>query len=228
MSTRLKQVLLGAGGVLLASVFVFLGLWQMEVFRSQGQQSVEELANQPTVALEQHLDAGRAGGELYGRTVSVSGTWLDDQVLVGEGYPARLVQAFRTEGGRTIAIARGTVTAGQKAADAPAGLQELTGILLPTQAAQAAGSGLPSGSLGSVQLDVLAQQWPAPLLDAYLTLRADSPAAQGLGEAPVIVPDQRGNVRNEGYALQWWAFAVFGLVLTWVGVKRLGRTDRTE
>ena len=41
MSTGLKQLLLGLGGVLVACVFVFLGLWQMQVFRSQGQQSVD-------------------------------------------------------------------------------------------------------------------------------------------------------------------------------------------
>ncbi|HIW28810.1 MAG TPA: SURF1 family protein [Candidatus Luteococcus avicola] len=226
MSTGLKQLLLGLGGVLVACVFVFLGLWQMQVFRSQGQQSVDELASQPLVGLEQELASGTAAGELYGRTVGVSGEWLDDQVLVGEGYPARVVQAFRTEGGRTIAVARGTVTAGQKAADAPAGIQEVTGVLLPTQSSAPVGADLPAGSLGAVQLDVLAQEWPAPLFDAYLTQPAPASAAQGLGESPVIVPDQRGNVRNEGYALQWWSFALFGLVLTWVGVRRIGAGEK--
>lgn len=223
MSTRLKQFLLALGGGLIACVFIFLGLWQMQVFRSQGQSTVDQLANQPVVALEPELSAGRTGNEFYGRRVQLSGEYLPDQVLVGEAYPARVLQAFRTESGRTIAVARGTVGAGQKASDAPAGIQQVTGILLPSQDALPAGADLPEGSLGAVRLDVLAQRWPAPLYDAYVTLGAADAKAQGLGEPPIIVPDQRGNVRNEGYALQWWAFAIFGLVLTWVGVKRLGQ-----
>jgi surfeit locus 1 family protein len=47
-----------------------------------------------------------------------------------------------------------------------------------------------------------------------VTLDASEAKAQGLSAASVVLPTLDGKVRNAGYALQWWAFAAFTLVMS--------------
>lgn len=227
MTTRLKQLLVALGGGTIVLAFVLLGLWQMEVFRSQGENSAEAIAAQPVLQLEDSLTNGRVGGN-FGRTVEVSGNYLDEpQRLAGEQWPLRVVTPLKTDKGLVVAVVRGTVEQGQQVPAAPTGRQSVRGVVLPTEGPGAlVGPGAPKGAMTGVRLDVLAQDWPAPLLDGYVTMSADASKAQGLGEAPLMIPDQRGNVRNEGYALQWWAFGAFGAVMTWIAVRRIGAGQR--
>ena len=65
----------------------------------------------------------------------------------------------------------------------------------------------PSGQIASVRLPALAQQWPGPLIDGFVTLsRADS-ASQGLAPAELQLPESGGRIRNGAYVGQWWLFA---------------------
>lgn len=227
MTTRLKQLLVALGGGVICLLFVFLGLWQMQVFRTQGENSAEAIAARPVVPLEDNLTSGRVGG-MYGRTVSVTGTYLpEQQFLVGARRPLRVVTAMRTSSGRTIGVVRGTVPDTVDAPPAPpSGVQAVTGVVLPTEGVGSVDAGVPAGTLSGVRLDVLTQHWPAPTLDGYVTLGESASVAQGLGKAPLMIPDQRGNVRNEGYALQWWTFAGFGAVMTWIAVRRIGAGEK--
>jgi cytochrome oxidase assembly protein ShyY1 len=65
-----------------------------------------------------------------------------------------------------------------------------------------------------VRLQALAQVWPQPVVSGYVTLDASEAKAQGLGAAPVVLPTLDGEFRNAGYALQWWAFAAFAVVMS--------------
>ena len=94
----------------------------------------------------------------------------------------------------------------------PNGELTQTGVFLPTEA-QAA-SPVPSGTYGSVRLQALAHVWPQPMVSGYLTLDESEAKAQGLRAAPVVLPALDGKIRNAGYALQWWAFAAFALVMS--------------
>ncbi len=229
MSLRLQQMLVALVGAALCIFMVFLGLWQMQVFESQKSDTTAVRAAAPAVDLETNLYQGKVG-DLYGRRVIVRGTWLDSpDELVGTKYPLRVVSPFRTVNGRTLAVVRGTVTEGQKASDAPVGVQEISGIILPSEEDVPASvkNPLPTTVRPALQLQELVQVWPAPMLDGYITLTVDQSARQGLGEATVKVPDtQGGRVRNQGYAMQWWAFAAFGAVATVVGVRSMGRPQK--
>lgn len=231
MNVRLRQAAVAVLGAVLCGVMVLLGLWQMQVFESQRSDSTAARAAGAPVDLESNLYQGRVG-DLYGRRVTASGSYVAgaDQ-LVGTAYPLRVVSAFRTTGGRTLAVVRGTVAEGQSVPAAPTGRRTVGGIILPSESetARPSPAHLPAGTRPTLQLQELVQSWAPPLLDGYVTLPAADSAAQGLGEAVAKVPDtEGGRVRNQGYALQWWAFAAFGAAATVVGVRQIGRSARFE
>lgn len=231
MTTRLKQLLVALLGGVLCLVMVFLGLWQMQVFESQKSDTTAQRASAPARDLEQNLVDGRVG-DLYGRRVEASGSYLPAaQHLVGTNYPLRVVSAFRTTGGRTLAVVRGTVAQGQSVPRPPAGVQRVSGVILPSEQTSPGQSaaGLPAGTFPTLRLEQLVQDWPSPMLDGYVTLAGEQSTAQGLGIATVVIPDtEGGRVRNQGYALQWWAFAAFGALVTAAGVRAVGRSARPE
>ena len=88
---------------------------------------------------------------------------------------------------------------------------------------------MPSEETGSggggdkVVLPVLAQQWPGPLVGGFVTLSAPAAAAQRLEPAPVALPEAPGRLRNGAYAIQWWLFAGFTLVMTTRIIRDVGR-----
>ena len=67
--------------------------------------------------------------------------------------------------------------------------------------------------LTPVRVPELAQTWPGPLVDGFVTLSADDAARQGLEPAPLALPEGRGRLRNGAYAMQWWLFAGFAVVM---------------
>ncbi|MEL4504837.1 SURF1 family protein [Luteococcus sp. H138] len=226
MTTKIKQLVIALLGGALCLFMVFLGLWQMEVFQSQADGSAAQRAQAPAVDLESNLVAGKVG-DLYGRQVNVTGSYLPGkQVLVGTDHPLQVVSAFRTSKGHTLTVVRGTVPQGSRAPAAPTGQQSITGVILPSQSRGTvpAPSDAPSGTLTSVRLEQLAQTWPEPMLDGFVTQKGELATAQGLGVAEPAIPDVGGGkTRNRGYALQWWAFAAFGAVATAAGVRSVGR-----
>ena len=223
MTVRLKQLLVAVLGYGLALVFVFLGLWQMQVFESQKSDTTAQRAAEPARDLESNLTEGKVG-DLYGRRVRASGTYLpEQQYLVGTEQPLRVLTALRTDAGRTLAVVRGTVN-GTTIPAPPAGRQTVEGIILPSQSSVTGppADGVPANALGSVRMEQLVQLWPSPMLDGFVTLSAELSQQQGLGATEAPVPDvEGGRVRNQGYALQWWAFAGFGAILVTIAIRNL-------
>ena len=202
--------LIVAVGVVAALIMGWLGLWQAQVFVDQGKSAAASMSGGPPMVLDASV-TGDNVGYLWGHTVSVSGHYLPgQQVLVVDADGAgRVVTAFLLADGRVVAIARG-VGSGREVP--PSGELTQSGVFLPTEA-QAA-SAVPSGAYGSVRLQALAQVWPQPLVSGYVTLDESEAKAQGLSAAPVVLPALDGKIRNAGYALQWWAFAAFALVMS--------------
>ena len=202
--------LIVAVGVVAALIMGWLGLWQAQVFADQGKSAAAAITGEPVRVLDASV-TGDNVGYLWGHTVSVAGRYLPDQqvLVVGADGTGRVVTAFQLPDGRIVAIARGVGTGSDMP---PNGELTQTGVFLPTEA-QAA-SPVPSGTYGSVRLQALAQVWPQPMVSGYLTLDESEAKAQGLHAAPVVLPTLDGKIRNAGYALQWWAFAAFTLVMS--------------
>jgi cytochrome oxidase assembly protein ShyY1 len=203
--------LIVAVGVVAALVMGWLGLWQAQVFVDQGKSAAASMSGGPPMVLDASV-TGDNVGYLWGHTVSVGGHYVPSQqvAVVDKDGSRRVVTAFQLADGRVVAIARGVGTGSEVP---PGGDLTQTGVFLPTEA-QAAEGAVPSGAYGSVRLQALAQVWPQPLVSGYLTLDESEAKAQGLSAAPVVLPTLDGKVRNAGYALQWWAFAVFALVMS--------------
>jgi cytochrome oxidase assembly protein ShyY1 len=202
--------LIVAVGVVAALIMGWLGLWQAQVFVDQGKSAAAAITGEPVAALDASV-TGDDVNRLWGRTVSVTGHYVPaQQVLVfGTDGTGRVVTAFQLADGRVVAIARG-IGSGHEVP--PSGDLTQTGVFLPTEAA--ADHTVPSGTYGSVRLQALAQVWPQPVVSGYVTLDASEAKAQGLSAVAVVLPTLDGQFRNAGYALQWWAFAAFALVMS--------------
>lgn len=202
--------LIVAVGVVAALIMGWLGLWQAQVFADQGKSAAAAITGQPVAALDASVTGDGVNG-LWGRTVSVTGHYVATQqvLVVSKDGTGRVLTGFQLADGRVVAIARG-VGSGREVP--PSGDLTQTGVFLPTEAA--ADWPVPSGAYGSVRLQALAQVWPQPVVSGYVTLDASEAQSQGLSVAAVVLPTLDGQFRNAGYALQWWAFAIFALVMS--------------
>ena len=57
---------------------------------------------------------------------------------------------------------------------------------------------------------------------------AESARSQQLAAAEVALPDARGRLRNAAYALQWWCFAAFTVVMAVRIARDIGRPATTD
>lgn len=224
MNTLVKQWAVGLLGAAICVAMLALGLWQMRVFESKEHDSAAATAALPPVPLSSLVGPDQGYGGAYGHAVSVEGRFLPDQQLrvVDAAGTVRVLTALLLDDGRVLAVVRGTVPAGNGALpEPPSGRVSVSGVLLPTE--EAADTPSAPGTLGSVRLPSLAQDWPQQLLPGFLTLSAADAASQGLGAAAVVLPTGEGSFTNIGYALQWWVFAAFGAFMTIRFVRALGR-----
>ncbi|CAA9336168.1 MAG: Cytochrome oxidase biogenesis protein Surf1, facilitates heme A insertion [uncultured Friedmanniella sp.] len=225
---RLRQALIVLTGLVVAAVMVVLGLWQLDVYHSQGRAVAEQRASAPPSEIGSVARAGQPVPDGYGRTVIFRGRYLGGpQALVpAEDQPGRyrVVTPLRLDNGDVLPVVRGTATTAA-APPPPSGEQAGAGLLLPSE--EAPTGDLPPGQISSVRLPTLAQTWPSPLVSGFVTLSPEDSAAQGLETAPVVLPEGSGRLRNGAYALQWWVFAAFavGLSLRMARDQELGDVE---
>ena len=221
--------------VVLCALFGWLGSWQLAVARDNGaQKAAAEARERPVVTVQDLLPPQQSfPPEADGRVVSASGTYDPErQVLV----PDRLqdgvsgwwvVTALRTPQGSLLPVVRGWVPSAQDpraAVDAvPTDQVALTGVLQPDDAAPVEPSQLPLGQLAQVDAAVLVNLWGGPIHNGYVLLSSQETTTSAV--QPVPVPAASGNAgrvdwRNVAYAVQWWVFGGFALVLWWKMVRQ--------
>ena len=226
MPTVAKQALIVGVGLITALVMAVLGLWQMQVFVDKGDRTVAARASQAPVALVENVRPDGSTTDIYGKRVTVTGTYVPDQQLLipAEDSSVRVLSALEIADGRVVPVVRGLARSASEVAAPPTGERTETGLFLPGEGDVDATVG--AGQLGSVRMPLLAQRWPQPLTPGFLTLEADGAAAFGLAQAPVDLPHGEGSFQNGGYALQWWIFAAFGLGMSIKLAQSLGRRER--
>lgn len=208
---RLHQALVVLLGLAAAAGMAVLGVWQLDVFRTQGLAAAQARAAAPPVALLEVAPAGSVVRDGYGKSVAFRGTYLaSTQLLLPvDGQPGRMrvLTALRLADGSVVPVVRG-VAAEDGVPAPPAEPVDQVGVLLPSdQAADTQDAGPPR----TVRVPALAQRWPGPLIAGYVTLAAEDAQAQGLEPTSVPLPEGRGRLRNGAYALQWWVFAAFAV-----------------
>ncbi|GAB3709208.1 SURF1 family protein [Mariniluteicoccus flavus] len=210
---RRTQALIWTLGLVVAGVMIFLGLWQMSVFRTQGRDALTQRMNLPPVPVASVAGTGGIPHDAYGRPVSASGTYRGPDLLVPSATDprrCRVVSPLVLGDGTVLPVVRGvSPTCSTPAASGPA--TEI-GVFLPSEAEPA--RELPPGQLGSVRLPRLAQTWDGAMLPGFVSLDAEHARAHGLEPAEIILPDGAGNARSSGYALQWWIFAAAAVAAT--------------
>ncbi len=231
---RLQQIGVLALGFVLAGAMVALGWWQVQVYQTQGLQASQQRAAEPAVPLDSVAVVGTAVRDGYGRTVAATGSYRPDQQLLvplpGTTGAYRILSALELPDGSVLPVVRGVVRGDLAAIQPPAvpRTAELgqTGVLFPSE--EAPTELLPAGQLGSVRVPALAQLWPQRLIEGYLVLSPADAEAQGLEPAPLMLPEGQGRLRNGAYAIQWWIFAAFAVVMAAKIAKDLGEPDDIE
>lgn len=230
MKPRAKRWSFITAGVVVTAIMLMLGLWQMSVFEGQGRMSAEQYAAQPPVPLKDQLK-GSDSTSAWGRPVSVTGEYLPDlQFYWGTTYPVKIVTGFKTSEGQTIAIVRGLLNYKETAPAPPTGVITQTGVILPGDEKtrnDIPAQDLPKNTVSSLRLPVLAQSWPAPLINGYVSLGAADASAQGLKHSPPNLAGGQGRSRNAGYALQWWVFAAAAMGFSIVLARNVKDEPRT-
>ncbi|MFZ1372818.1 MAG: SURF1 family protein, partial [Nostocoides sp.] len=210
---------------LIAIAFVQLGRWQLGVAHDRARAAAIEAAGKEpavevTTLLVPHAQFPPAAS---GRMVTARGTYVAGQVLVTSrllsgvtGYwvitPLRL-----RDSGAIFPVLRGW-SQEPILPDPPAGEVVVTASLAPGES-PTEGS-YPADQLGSVDLSILVNRWPGDLYNAFGFAQREQRGATAMDPAPLTHvppprPDTGLNGRNAAYALQWWVFAAFALVM-WV------------
>lgn len=216
-------LLLGA-----AAVCVRLGVWQLDRAEIRGdlddERRAAETLEAPPEPLAQVLRPGDAfAGEDVGRKVVASGRFGDDAVLVpGRAHDGAtgylVVSPLEVDGADAgIAVVRGwapDAEAAAAAAPVPAGAVEVTGYLAAGEAAGAVE--LPSEAgmdvVEGVSPAQLVNRWGGRTHAGYLVLA--SPEQPGLEPLdPPTLGEGGLNVQNLAYAVQWWIFGGFAVLL---------------
>lgn len=228
--TKLLQIGVLALGFVVAGAMVTLGWWQVQVYQLQGAEASQRRAAEPAVPLQDVAVAGASVREGYGRSVTATGRYLPDQQLLVPLPDAtgayRVLSALELPDGSVVAVVRGVVRGDLVAVQpppVPTGILRQSGVLLPSE--DAPPDLVPAGQLGSVRVPALAQLWPQRLVEGYVVLSAVDSDAQGLEPAPLVLPEGEGRLRNGAYAIQWWIFAAFAVVLAAKIAKDLGDRD---
>lgn len=225
LATR-KWIAFGALMVLLSTVMVFLGLWQLSRYhqRSATNARITAAGRASPVPLDQVLTPGQPIPPAAAWTrVSIHGRYdrehemLARERTVDSGVGFEVITPLVLDNGAAILVDRGWLAPAGDSVLAPShipaasdGEVTVTGrIHLPESRADA-----PQRLGGAVEVRRisparLAQEVPYRLYDAYVLLDAGAPGADG-ALTPIPV-DYQNALMNAGYVVQWWAFALITL-----------------
>ncbi len=213
-------------GVVAAVVMSMLGLWQAQRSSQVGDGAIAARASEAPVPLLEWIHPDGTVADIYGKPVTVTGTYLPaEQLLVrSEDGTVRVLTALQVSDGRVVPVVRGTLSASATPPPPPSGPRTETGLFLPGEADDARPVG--AGELASVRTPLIAQHWPQQVTPGFVTLDAAGASAQGLGAAAVTLPHGDKSLQNGSYAIQWWIFAAFALLMSWRLAHGFAERDR--
>lgn len=229
MRTLLRQpkwVIAGVFVVLVAAVFVRLGLWQLE--RLQERRTNNEIGQMRLSADPEPLDslltvAGDDLDRLEYRAATASGVWdveeealIRSQVELGNaGF--HVITPLLAEDGSAVLVNRGWVpltmdTTPVAGASPPSREDSVEGWVHLTQLRPPLGAEEPGGDIdvfNRVDIARIASQMPYPLAPVYLVAMGERGDQLPI---PVDPPDFSDEGPHLSYAIQWFSFAVIALV----------------
>jgi surfeit locus 1 family protein len=215
--------------------FVLLGRWQWSVATAGSDRSASVDAGKLTaprpldevVALEEYVPL-----EAIGSRVSVTGRLMTEDLVLVRSRDATgevsdpdacwRVMPLVLESGAAVPVVVGAGSCSLSSDDVPTlgsrpdircdGSCTITGVLQPSDPPRALEQPAGPQFLPAVTTDVLVRRWPYQLHDGYVVVDGIRP----LRAAPPAVGI---DLQNAAYALQWWFFACFALVVWWRAVR---------
>lgn len=201
--------------------FVTLGLWQLSVAQND---AYEKLQAERDALVEKPLDQVITPHQPFpedgaGHPVVVTGEYdasrqflVPERLLAGEmGYWV-VTPLVVADGTAVLPVLRGFITDPARADLPPAEPVTVRGELAPGESPYFGEEALPEGQHGTIDLSLLANEWPEALYNGFIFSTAEEPQVSA-GVLDHVPPPQltAGDVdwRNLGYALQWWVFAAF-------------------
>jgi surfeit locus 1 family protein len=219
--------------VLLAGLFVGLGLWQLDRLQQRQAENAVGLARSTAdpIDLEEMLRTSQDDlDSLEYRAVVVTGEYDPDeeilirsQIALGQaGF--HVITPLVTGEGQAVLVNRGWVPLGMDeppvgASPAP-GAQEVTGFVRLSATRPPLGAEEPEGHLGvmnRVDIERVGEQVPYSLAPVYVVAVGETEEQLPI---PVDPPDFTDQGPHLAYAIQWFAFAVIGLVGFWSLLRR--------
>lgn len=224
-----------------AGVCARLGVWQLDRAHARGQVAEqhaleEQAAGGPVDLGDVIAPQATFPGSLVGKQVAVTGEFEQDAQLFVEGRALDgevgylVLSALRVtddgtggsswadlSGPPVLPVVRGWVAAPDAGAyPPPPGEVRVTGYL---QGSEALGdTAFADEVTDSISSGALVNRWGGPIYSGYLVLAASDPAADpaiALLPRPTIEGGTGLDLQNVFYAIQWWIFGLFTILL-WV------------
>ena len=247
-SATLKQprwILAIIVGVLLAAVFVRLGIWQLdrlEERRARNALTQERITAEPAAFDSLIATHGLDPEELNLRLAVVSGVYRPDLEFisvgrtVGDATGTLVATPLELDDGTLLVVVRGIVPAGTDGPpvvgyETPQGQVTVVGTLEDGEEPLRIGEPDPEDgvltSLSRVDLAFVDTWIDGTVLPVLLTLVDQDPANRA-GDPIPIPPDELTEGSHLGYAIQWFGFALVVIVGVGILVWRSGSKEKTE
>jgi len=222
--------------VVLATAAVLLGLWQLDAWQTRRDDEARDLTHAHPVALGSVIGPDDPfPGRSVGQPVKVAGDWVPTGTVFvsGREHDGRdgywMVTPLAVGGvhAPAIPVVLGWVDDPDQAPAPPEGRAELVGWLQPPEGTSDVDDNPTDDVLPQLRIADVVQHVDQDLYGAYV-IAQDGVA--GLPAADLAQLPDAGRftaIRNLLYAIEWWVFGAFAVLIwwRWVGEQR---TERTE
>jgi cytochrome oxidase assembly protein ShyY1 len=214
--------------IVLVAVFVGLGWWQLDAYRtSEDRHDARESDPIPVTEL---IDPAATVEQPVDRPVTADGSYLDGLIVparIDDGVLGAFAVGMLDTRDGVLIVLRGWVPTADDVPAAPSGRLTVTGYVMPAEtSAQATGRPTGEHEIGYLAPDaVTAATGQDDLYDGFLIVADEQPAPAAAPERIDI--DEYAPVRNVGpwqnlsYWAQWWVFAA-AVIIFWISFIRTG------
>jgi cytochrome oxidase assembly protein ShyY1 len=210
--------------VVLVAAALLLGLWQLDAWQTRRADEARDLTRADPVVLSSVMGPDDPfPGRSVGQPVSLEGDWVPGgTVFVSgrehqgrDGYWMVTPLAIGGPGEPALPVVLGWVADPDRAPSPPAGSAELVGWLQPPEATGAVDDDPTDDVLPQLRIADLVQHVDQDLYGAYAVAQR---GVDGLPAADLAQLPDAGTftaIRNLLYAIEWWVFGAFAVLIWW-------------
>jgi surfeit locus 1 family protein len=225
--------------VVLATAAVLLGVWQLDAWQTRRADEARDLTRAEPVALGSVMGPDDPfPGRSVGHPVTLEGDWVPaGTVFVSgrqhDGHDGYWMVTPMAIGGPTepaIPVVLGWVADPGRAPTPPQGSAELVGWLQPPESTRAVDADPNDNILPQLRIADLVQRVDQDLFGAYAVAQH---GVDGLPAADLAQLPDAGTftaIRNLLYAIEWWIFGAFAVLIwwRWVGEQTAREADAPQ